>query len=44
MAQLASTSIVKGFFMQQFQSSSGAGADGNGIAWALFNVEIGLGV
>jgi hypothetical protein len=45
MAQLASTSIVKDFFMQHFRSSSGAGVDGNGIAWAwaLFNVEVGLG-
>jgi hypothetical protein len=43
MAQLASTSIVEDFFMQHFQSFSGAGVDGNGIAWALFNVEVGLG-
>jgi hypothetical protein len=44
MAQLASTSIVKDLFMRNFQSSSSAGVDGNGIAWALFNVEVGLGV
>jgi hypothetical protein len=43
MAQLASTSIVKDFFMQHFRSSSGARVDSNGIAWALFNVEVGLG-
>jgi hypothetical protein len=43
MAQLASTSIVKDFFMQHFWSFSGAGVDGNGIAWTLFNVEVGLG-